>query len=387
MATSREKSKTMMPSATADSTGSVSSQSKLPSSTPSVPRQTTRKETDTNRQLGAGPASMKGIQPQAFELPTTLSEPKPSRSAYTDTIPPTLVLSEKPIPVHEIKPTFLIGISGSTSTQKTSLAKLLSLIFPSTTLVLIVHQNDFFTSKNLLVPNINGELDTDCNDAIDLAALERVIGYVKKEGRLPPRYQRLAVEREKTLATSQISQEMIENLRSNISQCIGFDHGSPVAIIVGFLLYPDQDIRGLLDVRLFLRASQTVVKERRFSKLKYAARNVGNDFWRSKDYFDRMVWRNHVKEHGPLFQHEDVEDNPDMQICKRLGIEMQPERDMLMVDILPWAAGVIMMELNHGNRMKPSEPTSRWRILQVGDNWRSPAKWPGKVQQVLYDLL
>lgn len=89
----------------------------------------------------------------------------------------------------------IVGLSGCSSSGKTTLARLLRDLFcsaaPSTTTsstpCFVLHEDDFYRPEQDLPVRDNGLLDWDCPDAIDVAALERALEHIRAKGTFPVR--------------------------------------------------------------------------------------------------------------------------------------------------------------------------------------------------------
>lgn len=290
-----------------------------------------------------------------------------------------------PIPVVDDQPSILVGVSGITSSGKTTLAHLLSSIFPPDVPVLLLHQDDFLVPRHLLVPSRNGELDADGPDAIDLASLKRVLKYVKYKGKLPPRFHTMLAEADEHIrAISSVSQDELEDLKALITRSELFQTGRPVAIVDGSLLYHDPTTRSLFDVKILLRASRESSRRRRFEKPEYTGSESGDDFWRTRDYFDRVIWTNYSEEVGPLFENGDVQGRPIVELCERLGTAVQPELDPSVAEMVKWAAESIVKDLSNQKFQKTREHVSRSQRYEI---CRCDQGWLGKIRQTIFDLL
>lgn len=266
------------------------------------------------------------------------------------------------------KPTLLIGISGAASAGKTTLAHLMLSLFSMETgkgtrpQAFLVQQDDFLVRKTLLVPSRSRsdasgsdgegkeeEYDANCASAYDMVAFKRILRYAKREGRLPGRYrsaQDVETERENALRLQGVGAEMRAELANVIVQSGIFANRRVVGIVDGALLYPDPEIRELLDIKLFLRSSRATSLSRRLSRPEYAGSHVGGEyFWRTRLYFENVVWRNYVREYAPLFEYGDVEGFPRRSVCDGLRIRMQPGLDGGVGETLRWAVGVIVRDV------------------------------------------
>lgn len=298
----------------------------------------------------------------------------------------TIYISQQPIPVVDNRPALLIGLSGVSSSGKTSISHLLRLVLPPSSPIFILHQDDFFIPKHLLVPSSTGELDADCPDAIDFAALIKMLEYAKFEGALPSTFHTEQIEEdERAVALSKVDPRVLEELKVLVSQSGLFEFGRPVGIVDGFLLYQNPAIRQLLDIKILLRASKEKSKSRRFARPDYTGPDVGGEFfWRTQDYFDKFVWRNYSHEHRRLFEQGDVEGKPLENVCNYLGIFVQPEVDQNLEDVLKWAVQSIFNSLDglktRENRETETRTLSR-RIFELHDRWLE------NFRRALYDLL
>ena len=79
----------------------------------------------------------------------------------------------------------LVGVSGVSSSGKTTLARLLRDIFPNT---FILHEDDFYKTDADIPINkdAGGVADWDCLEAINLPAFEEALRYIKRNGTPPP---------------------------------------------------------------------------------------------------------------------------------------------------------------------------------------------------------
>ncbi|KAL9117267.1 MAG: hypothetical protein Q9187_006201 [Circinaria calcarea] len=181
-----------------------------------------------------------------------------------------------------------------------------------------------------------------------MVAFKRILQYAKREGRLPGRYrsaQDVETERENALRLPGVEVEMRAELADILSKSGVFASRRVVGIVDGALLYPDPEIRDLLDIKLFLCSSRATSLSRRLSRPEYAGLHVGGEyFWRTRPYFENVVWRNYVREYAPLFEYGDVEGFPNKAVCDGLRIRMQPGLDGGVGETLRWAVEVLVRD-------------------------------------------
>ncbi|KAJ5765692.1 nicotinamide riboside kinase 1 [Penicillium odoratum] len=243
-----------------------------------------------------------------------------------------------------------VGLSGPSSSGKTTLAHILCQIFPNTE---ILHADDFCKEFDQ-IPTVNGYLDCDGPAGVDFVRLGETLDYMKSHnGRLPDGFKSWQADvfpnlRLKAIELAPV--ELMENMRAKVQQAQRLaGHNSSrdlvaakIVFVDGFLLYHEPSIRNRLDLRLFLRLSHASAKQRRFTRPGYGSEAKSGEFWKTEDYFEKMVWRNYVAHHAQFFIGGNVEGIVHAQQCQNLGIEILPGLDRPLEDSLPWAIDQII---------------------------------------------
>ena len=333
--------------------------------------------------------------PAPKEMPP--DDPLIEVKAEETSAPPLTLLSPKP--VTDKPPTILIGIAGASGSGKSALAQLLALVLPPTTPTFIINLNDFFLPTLYLVENASGNMDRDCRDALDFAALARVLRFAKLRGELPSdRYVHHGVDDEQQAhAASFVAPEIVEELKEVLAGSGALQKGQVVGIVYGFLLYNEPEIRDLLDIKLFLRVRKEQARASRFAKPAYALQEEEEewygDFWSTERYFDGIAWPNYVNEHKALFENDDVEGVPFWGLWEKLGIVMQPQLDMEVEQMLRWAVACIPKGLE-GGKEESSRDLAQDGEIDPEDSFFTKYEpcgcnhgWLGRVRKVLYDFV
>lgn len=186
----------------------------------------------------------------------------------------------------------LVGIGGPLSSGKTTVACALHLIVPKSTLV---HLDDFYYPDHQIPVGNDGNQNWDCAEAIDWTKFRNYISEIRESGGKVLPMKTLEMDSELVLSSDEIAM-----LRLEVS--FGNCH---LVFVDGFMLFHEEDIMLLFDVKLFFRAPYKVLKTRRENRLGY---NTVAGFWTDPpNYFDTTVWPEFVRSHLRLFVDGDVE--------------------------------------------------------------------------------
>ncbi|KAF2199600.1 P-loop containing nucleoside triphosphate hydrolase protein [Delitschia confertaspora ATCC 74209] len=227
----------------------------------------------------------------------------------------------------------LVGISGPSSSGKTTLARLLRDIFPHT---FILHLDDFYLPDSQ-IPLKNGVQDWDCVEALNLKDLRDALAYIKAHGKAPPDL--VSKEDQNAVGEHGVPDDVIQHCKQRVKELVKqMEWDTPLAIVDGFLLFSESmaDIRELFDVKLFLRTSYDKVKKRREARQGYV---TIDGFWEDPPgYVDQIVWPNYVEDHRFLFQEGDVHGELVGEVCRGIGVLGMPkEAEESMERCLLWA--------------------------------------------------
>ncbi|KAI1937582.1 ribosylnicotinamide kinase [Ophidiomyces ophidiicola] len=197
--------------------------------------------------------------------------------------------------------TLLVGLSGPSSSGKTTLARLLRSVFTlevsdgsaiTATRPFILHEDDFYKSDDLIpvvtMPSGKAVQDWDTIGALDIGLLEAALVYVRDHGKLPAGLK--SKEDLNDAADSGVHKRIVQSLRSEATQRLQkvFEDAATtvdmqqtrhlaLALVEGFLLYapPDQPshplrlVHDIIHIPLFLPATYTLLKERREKRTGY----------------------------------------------------------------------------------------------------------------------
>jgi nicotinamide/nicotinate riboside kinase len=229
-----------------------------------------------------------------------------------------------------MQPPLLVGISGPSSSGKTTLSRLLRDIFPPSKLF-ILHLDDFYLT-DAQIPIRNGIQDWDCLESLDLQQLEQALQHIKEHEKSPEWLE--SKEDQNSVGEHGVAEEEVDKLRQRISGLLGerkeWDNRR-ICIVDGFLLFSEEmkHVRSFFDVKLFLRTSYETAKKRREARSGYVTLE---GFWADPPgYVDKVVWPNYVQDHKFLFEDGNVEKELDESVCSSVGIDGMPrsaEADM-----------------------------------------------------------
>lgn len=232
----------------------------------------------------------------------------------------------------------IVGISGASSSGKTTLARLLRDIFPN---VFILHEDDFYKSDADIPLNASAGnvADWDCLEAINLPAFEDALKDIRLTG-MPPA-SLVSKEDKNSVGEVGIDISVVEDLKWKAIKWL-FQDVPPIAIIDGFLLYAEgmKAVRESFDVKMLLRTDYATAKARREARTGYVTLE---GFWEDPPgYVDQVVWPNYVKDHAFLFTDGNVEGDVKRDEIDRLSLTVMPQDAQgNLTACLHWAFDVI----------------------------------------------
>lgn len=115
-------------------------------------------------------------------------------------------------------------------------------------------------------------------------------------------------------------------------------------------MYHISDVLTRLDGKLFIRLDHQEARRRRLTRPSYGSEAQDGEFWKTEDYFEKIVWRNYVEQHAHLFEDGNVEGNIDKKVCREKGIVVQELMNMEIAQTLGWGVDVVisLLETNAG---------------------------------------
>ncbi|KAE8444454.1 hypothetical protein EG329_000545 [Mollisiaceae sp. DMI_Dod_QoI] len=245
----------------------------------------------------------------------------------------------------------VVGISGCSSSGKTTVSRLLRDIFPNT---FVLHEDDFYRPE-VELPTKHNLLDWDCAGALSIPDIVKSLDHIRKAGTFPPDLD--SKEDQNSVGECPVSEATIEELKARVKTwALSGNRGFGVldnshkavrlCVFDGFLLYSKsmEAIQPYIDVKLFLRVSHEKAKARREARSGYVTLE---GFWEDPPgYVDKIVWPNYIEDHKWMFENEDVEGELKDDILKDWNIKCQQGGlDIDMETTLKWAVETLMEQL------------------------------------------
>ena len=142
---------------------------------------------------------------------------------------------------------FVLGLTGLSSTGKTTLSQHLRRLFPA---VSLIHQDDFYHADSL-IPTHSGLQDWDCAASIDWPSLTAALSQAPDA----------AAVATNTDAVDLVAPEFMRRMETRVRSS-AVDETTPLVIVDGFLLvHGDSAVEALLDATILLRVPYAVVSD------------------------------------------------------------------------------------------------------------------------------
>lgn len=193
------------------------------------------------------------------------------------------------------KKLILIAIGGPSSSGKTTITKNLVKLFTDCK---IIHQDDFYKPDDKIpIDPTTKEQNWDHPDAIDFDKLKNFIKKIREQG------SSVVNEKFDTLEPDiniKLNDDETTYLKKSVQKFNKYD----LVIVDGFMLFHDEELASLFDVKLFFHADYETLKSRRSKRKGYST--VAGFWVDPPNYFDDYVWPAYEKFHKQLFVEGDV---------------------------------------------------------------------------------
>ncbi|KAI9676180.1 MAG: ribosylnicotinamide kinase [Caeruleum heppii] len=248
------------------------------------------------------------------------------------------ILSSSPSPQASSPKVHLIGISGGPNSRKFTLAALLAGVLSAKGMV---HVDDFRTDAK----KRNRE-----PGSINIPRMIEALDNIRQTGLVPEQTSVEPDEKKPWLSWRDVAAKATmvvgEQELGETERMIRMAHvriEKPVVIVHGSGLFDDPRIRELLEVLLFTRARYSLAKERELAKSGH--RDVRSEGKKVVQHFEKVVWPAYVEECGDLYLDGDVEGEVSEEVAEGLRIDVPPEMDWKMSEMLMWATKAVLLEL------------------------------------------
>lgn len=220
----------------------------------------------------------------------------------------------------------LVGIGGPSSSGKTTVAKALHLLFSNSTLI---HLDDFYFPNDKIPYDAEADVQNwDCAEAIDWDRFKAYIAKVRETNGTMLPMETLEVESELKLAPQEVH---TLKQHAGVIDCSRYH----LVFVDGFMLYHDNVILELFDVKLFFHAPNQILKDRREARKGY---NTVAGFWEDPPgYFDQMVWPEYMRSHKHLFVDENVEGELKKEFRDRGLADIANDGSKSLAELITWA--------------------------------------------------
>ncbi|TDL16669.1 P-loop containing nucleoside triphosphate hydrolase protein [Rickenella mellea] len=240
--------------------------------------------------------------------------------------------------------------SGATCSGKTTLAKFLRSCLPNS---FIIHQDDFAPPQELVPyhPVYNVQDWDDPPGAIDWSRLRTFLHEVKETGSIPASHKSHDHLNEQRLVP--LEDEVLQgwkNTFEGVRKTREEQHGERIiwGLVDGFLLYWDREVVDNLDVRIFLRVPEAILKQRRHERHGYhtaVQSDPEGTLWRDPpNYWEQIVYPAYVRAHENILEGGNVENGAPNGNVERLLLLQANE--MSMTEVFNHACTALLQSVN-----------------------------------------
>lgn len=215
--------------------------------------------------------------------------------------------------VNPMMRTILIGVTGASSSGKSTIANILRTILRNCE---IIHEDDFFKlEKDVPFDKKRNDRDWDCPDAIDIDKLKKTLALLKN-GNMKSTYlsgfpvirneggyydySLKSTEPPRNDSHFKCKPQTISKLKNEFDLLVNKRRYGEYRIFLvdGFLILHDVELLQQLDLTLFIKANYSTLKLRREKRI-YTVE--GKEWVDPEGYFDKFVWPGYYNNHKKIF--------------------------------------------------------------------------------------
>lgn len=180
----------------------------------------------------------------------------------------------------------VLGISGATCSGKSSLAKQLQSLFND---AVLLHQDDYFhdvsSDKHVKIPELN-HINFEILSSVDMDAFKNRIRLVLESEERSPNLDTRRLQLENNFRQNFTTSEMIPANECLLKKMQTLKYIPNILILDGFLIFNDEEIRDLCDIKCYFTLDKATCWSRR--KLRsYEPPDVPG-------YFEQFVWPTYI---------------------------------------------------------------------------------------------
>lgn len=232
------------------------------------------------------------------------------------------------------KPVVIIGISGPSSSGKTTVVKNIINLLDC----MIIHEDDFYVPDDQIpIDPIRKEQNWDHPDAINFERFQQCIEGVRNGKQLCKSLKSFEADIDLKLTQSEID---------FFKECL-LDKPKDVQIVLvdGFMLFHDEQIAKLFDLKLFYYSTYDCLKLRRSKRAGYST--VAGFWVDPPNYFDDFVWPAYEKYHNYLFIDNDVNKSLNDFAKNQMNIiEYKNDDTVNIKEMVSWTLDQILHYIN-----------------------------------------
>ncbi|CEP61821.1 ribosylnicotinamide kinase LALA0_S04e01464g [Lachancea lanzarotensis] len=194
----------------------------------------------------------------------------------------------------------LVGISGCSSSGKTTLAKIITNLIPS---AVLLHEDDFFKHDEAIPFDEKFQVSNwDSPAALDLPLFRKELDHIRETGNISAQL----IHNDNHDNNSGVSLNAQTQRKIEEKFDTAFRNSNVTVVIVdGFMMYHDAELSKKFDLKVLIRAPYITLKNRRAARSGY---KTLESFWVDPPfYFDEFVYKSYRESHAHLFKNGDVE--------------------------------------------------------------------------------